>query len=145
MLPMRVPRQEKIGFLEAEGSRSGDVQQLSDGRHNWRVIRELDRDYSTLEVINDNGAYRLEDINLIAERKAEEWYSYQGDNFQSARGETVWHRRFKRSDWEVRTATRTVLRCDASSFFLDAELDAYEGERRVYSQDWNRRIKRRLV
>ena len=47
--------------------------------------------------------------------------------------------------WSVETITRTVLHCNDSCFYLDAEPDAYEGDKRVYSQNWNRRIKRNLV
>ena len=49
------------------------------------------------------------------------------------------------ADWSVETITRTTLHCDKSYFYLDAELDAYEGDKRVYSQNWNRRVKRNLV
>ena len=123
----------------------GQQSQLSEGHHNWRVIRELDKDVSTLEVINDNGVYRLDDIDLIIKRQSDEWYSYAGDDFHSAKGKTLWTRAFKRGDWQVETITRTVLHCDGVYFYLDAELDAYEGDRRVYSRNWNRRIKRNMV
>lgn len=144
-LPVRPSRGEDIHFPEPEAAASGPMQQLRPGEQDWRVIRELDEDRSTLEVINDSGTYRLEDIDLVVTRKAEEWYSYQGDDFHSPRGETLWVRGFKRGDWAVETITRTVLRADAGFFYLDAELDAYEGDRRVYSQNWNRRIPRNLV
>lgn len=144
-LPIRSQREECISFSEAEGSVSSGQRQITEGRHNWRVIRELDQDVSILEVINDNGVYQLEEIDLTVQRKAEEWYSYQGDDFSSVRGETLWTRSLKRNDWHVKTVTRTVLRCDESSFFLDAELDAYEADKRIYSRNWNRRIKRNLV
>ena len=97
------------------------------------------------ETHDDAGIYRLEDIDLIVKRKTEEWYTYQGDDFQSPRGETRWQRGFKRGDWSVESITRTALHCDESHFYLEAELDAYEGDKRVYSQNWNRRIKRSLV
>jgi putative CocE/NonD family hydrolase len=145
ILPTRQPREEAIRFQPSQASASATPLQVEPGHHNWRVIRELDKDVTTLEVINDAGVYRLEEIDLTVKRKTEEWYSYQGDDFQSARGETRWQRRFERGDWSVETITRTVLHCDESYFYLDAELDAYEGDKRVYSQNWNRRIKRNLV
>lgn len=145
ILPVHKPREEQIHFPEAEMSASSQQQQLTEGHHNWRVIRDLDKDISTLEVINDNGTYYLEDIDLTVQRKTEEWYSYQGDDFNSVRGETLWTRGFKRDDWSVKTITRSVLHCDSEYFYLDAELDAYEGKKRVYSNKWNRRIKRNMV
>lgn len=145
ILPGRTPRKEMISFPEPEASVSGARQQLHEGHHDWRVIRELDKDFSTLEVINDNGTYRLEDIDLIVKREANEWYSYQCDDFESAKGKTLWRWGLKRGDWAVETVTRTLLHCDKLYFYLDAELDAYEGDKRVYSQNWNLRIKRNLV
>ena len=145
LLPLRIPRQEQIAFAGAEGSASGKQSQLVEGHHNWRVIRELDTDLSTLEVINDNGIFRLDDIDLTVQRKTEEWYSYQGDDFSSVRGETLWTRGFERGDWKIKTVTRTLLRCDQDYFYLDAELDAWESGRRIYSDNWYRRIKRNLV
>ncbi|MFB1034709.1 MAG: hypothetical protein QMC38_05125, partial [Sinobacterium sp.] len=123
----------------------GVKQQIVKGHHNWRVIRELDKDLATLEVINDGGTYRLDDIDLTVKREAKEWYSYQSDDFQTAKGKTLWRWGLKRGDWAVETVTRTLLHCDKFNFYLDAELDAYEGENRVYSQNWNISIKRNLV
>ena len=144
-LPIRSPKEESIEFPDAEASVTSQQRQITEGHHNWRVIRDLDKDCSTLEVINNNGIYRLEDIDLTVQRKTEEWYSYQSDNFNSARGETLWTRSLQRGDWKVKTITRTVLHCDENNFYLDAELDAYENDTRVFSQNWNRRIKRNLV
>jgi len=78
-------------------------------------------------------------------RLAKEWYTYQGDDFDSVKGETLWEREFSRGSWSVRTVTRTVLTSSTSDFFLRAELDAYEGDKRVYSKNWDYKIPRELV
>ncbi|GAA0842474.1 CocE/NonD family hydrolase [Marinobacter szutsaonensis] len=145
ILPMRRHRQQDIHFDEPEMTRSGPKKQLHEGHHDWRVIRELDKDISTLEVINDNGVYHLEDVDLTIEQSVREWYSYRADDFGSARGETLAVRAYQRGDWNIRTTTRTILTCDDQNFYLDAELDAFEGDRRVYSNNWHRIIKRKLV
>ncbi|MEX2470049.1 MAG: CocE/NonD family hydrolase [Pseudohongiellaceae bacterium] len=144
-LPARTPGEEPIAFADPEASAPGERSQLQPGHRNWRVLRELDRDASTLEVINDQGRYRLEAIDLEVQTCAKEWYSYRGDEFDSARGEVLWTRGLKRGGWDIRTVTRTVLRCDASHFYLHAVLDAYENDDRVYSQNWSEVIERQLV
>jgi len=63
--------------------------------------------------------------------------------FRYAHSRTV--RACQRGEWEIRTTTRTVLTCDDQNFYLDAELDAFEGKRRVFSPNWNRIIKRNLL
>ncbi len=145
MLPSRTPHEEHIEFADAAGTASGPRTSIDEGHHNWWVKRDLADDVSTLEVINDDGTYRLDDLNLTVRRKTREWYSSQGNDFTSPRGETLWVRAMSRSDWHVETVTKTVLECDPDFFYLHASLDAFEGEHRVYSQNWSRKIKRDLV
>jgi putative CocE/NonD family hydrolase len=108
----------------------------------WNVVRDLVRDESRLEVLNDVGVYRIDPIDLEIETRAEETYSSRADDYESLRGETRWMRRFKRGDWEVRTVAHTVLTSDRHSFRIQAQLDAYEGDTRVHSQSWDERIAR---
>jgi len=144
-LPVRAHRMESVTFADAEASSSGERHLVLPEHHNWRVLRDLAADTSTLEVIDDHGVYHLEDINMKVGRRAEEWYSYQGDDFTSPSGKTRWVRTLERGDWRIRTETTTWLTCDPEHFYLVAELDAYEAEKRIYSQNWNRRFRRRLV
>ncbi|PPK53112.1 CocE/NonD family hydrolase [Marinobacter persicus] len=144
-LPVRVPRGEDLKMPEPEMTPSGRKFQIREGQHNWRVIRELDKDAGTLEVINNNGLSYLEDPDVTVEHDVSEWYSYKGHEFDSVRGETLTKRGFQRGNWHIRTITRTLLTCDRDNFYLNAELDAYEGEKRVYSRNWNQAINRRLV
>jgi putative CocE/NonD family hydrolase len=145
VLPQRPHREESVSFAEPEGAVSGARKGLSESHHNWRVIRDLAEDRSTLEVIDDDGCYELEDIGLTLRNKAEEWYSYQGDDFSSVRGETLWRRGIRRGEWDVETITRTVLSGNPSHFKLSAELDAYENEELSFSRYWDIEIDRDLV
>ncbi len=148
-LPVR-PRQDeldaRIRFESPEvGPASTEIRQLTPQSHSWRVIRDLAKDHSSLEVVNDSGRVWFRKLDLQLQRKALEWYSYRGDDFDSIRGETYWERGLQRGDWQIRTVTRTVLESTAQDFLLHAELDAYEGERRVFSRNWDVAIPRDLV
>jgi putative CocE/NonD family hydrolase len=147
ILPRRRPRTEdaELAFGPAEGAPASVIQQLTTPHHNWRVIRDLAADESTLEVINDDGTVYFPDLELELQRKALEWYSYRGADFNSARGETLWERTLRRGEWSVRTLTRTLLISTASHFRIHAQLDAFEGERRVFAETWNEDIPRDLV
>jgi putative CocE/NonD family hydrolase len=149
LLPRRAPREAldtQIAFLPAQGAPpSTRTRQMTPEHHNWRVIRDLEKDESTLEVTNDGGTTRLEDLNLEMQRKALEWYSYRDDDFSSVRGETLWERGLRRGEWDVHTVTRTVLTSSPTEFLIHAQLDAYEGERRVYARNWDVRIPRDQV
>ena len=74
-----------------------------------------------------------------------EYYRSRDDDFDSVEGETIWERSLKRGDWEISTVTRTVVNSTAEDFLLHATLDAYEGEQRVYSRNWDVSIPRKLV
>jgi putative CocE/NonD family hydrolase len=132
-------------FGEAEGAPPLAKTMIEPEHHNWRVIRDLAKDESTLEVINDKGIYRLEAIDLEVQNKTVETYTYQADDFSSVRGETLCIRSFKRKDWSVKTVTRTVLTSTPTHFHILADLDAYEGDKRVYCTSWDKTIPRDFI
>lgn len=147
-LPTRTPQIEDSQlrpFARPEAAPPVRPRIIRPENHNWNVLRDLANDISTLEVISDNGCQYIKEIDLTICRKAQEWYSYQGDDFNSVKGETLWERSFSRGDWSVRTVTRTILTSTTEEFQLRAELDAYEGEKRVYSENWDYVILRDLV
>jgi uncharacterized protein len=129
-------------FEEPEGSEPIAVTQLEPGEHRWNVTRDLVGYESALEVVKDLGVVRFDEIDLDVARRADERYTCVADDFGSICGETTWMMRFRREDWEVTTITRTVLTSTATDFCLDAHLDAFEGERRVMSRDWQMEIPR---
>ena len=147
-LPVRKPRQEDTLIRPFDASEAAPplrVSLIKPEHHNWRVVRDLARDISTLEVINDDGVQLINEIGLTIGRSAKEWYTYQGDDFNSVKGETLCERSFCRGSWSVRTVTRTVLTSSEKDFFLCAELDAYEGDKRVFSKNWDFVIPRDFV
>lgn len=147
-LPVRKPRHEDSllrPFSRSEAAPPLRTKVIKPEHHNWRVVRDLARDISTLEVINDHGMQHINEIDLTIGRFAKEWYTYQGDDFNSVRGETLCERSFSRPSWSARTVTRTVLTSSQKDFFLRAELDAYEGDKRVFSKNWDTTIPRDFV
>jgi uncharacterized protein len=146
VLPVRTARQDDqcIRFGPPEGASPAEVRRVHEGHHNWMVIRDLAEDRSTLEVIDDDGTVYYPEIDLELRRKAHEWYGYVGDDYTSPRGETHWVRGLRRGDWRVSTSSRTILTATATHFTIHARLDAYEGDIRVHSNNWNVSIPRDL-
>lgn len=148
LLPVRQSQPKDDGLRPFEPPEAAPPLRMEVGRreyHNWRVVRDLATDVSKLEVIDDSGSQYIKGIDLKISRLAKEWYTYQGDDFNSVRGETLWEREFSRKNWSVRTMCRTVLTSSTKNFFLRAELDAYEDDKRVYSENWDYVIPRDLV
>lgn len=147
-LPVRPERPEDAdlrNFDEPEGAPPLERRSRYEPQENWRVIRDLATDRSVLEVVRHDGHMFIDEIDLDMRRRTLEWYSYTGGEFSSVRGETYTRRSLARGDWSVDVHTRTVLTSDPDNFHVAAELDAYEGEIRVYSDNWERKVPRRLV
>lgn len=157
-LPQRPPRDEDDRlrpFEPAESAPEAPSTRLDPGQHHWKVERDLATGVSTLEIENDQGTIRLDDVGTVVRRGTTEWFSYRGNDPESVWGETRAVRRLERADWRTEVTTHTTLRCTAEEFILDAEIDAYELDdpaadprtvrKRVYSQNWHRRIPRDLV
>jgi uncharacterized protein len=113
--------------------------------YRWTVTRDMITGESTLETVKDEGAYRLEDIDLEIHSRTVERYTYRAGDYRSPRGEVETFRRFVRGDWDVSTRTRTVLTCTPETFVIHAELDAYEHGRRVFTRLFDRTIPRDLL
>ncbi|MDV7242391.1 MULTISPECIES: CocE/NonD family hydrolase [Rhodococcus] len=154
VLPVRPPRDEDDARLrdlgEPRAAEKLAVTRLRRGEHHWRTIRDLESGTSTLEIVDDQGSFRIDEIGTVVSRATREWFSFRGNDVNSARGETQTVRRYERNDWRTEVRTRTVLTSTATDFVITADLDAFEldavhGDRRVYSQNWHRRIPRQLV
>jgi len=144
-LPVRPAREEDADLRKLgppEGAAPLPRRQIEPEHHDWRVVRHLDSDASALEVIDDRGTHYLEDIDLVMGIHGRERYTSRGDDFTSTRGETHWTWRFAREGWEVRTETRTVLTADAENFYVQADIDAYEGEHRVFCRTFDATVPR---
>ncbi|MEU0199530.1 MULTISPECIES: CocE/NonD family hydrolase [unclassified Streptomyces] len=132
-------------FGEPEGTPPIATTQLTPPEERWEVKRDLVGYRAELDIVKDRGTVRFEDIGLEAGRRAHERYTAVADDFTSAGGETTWTMSFRRDDWDVRVVTHTRLTCDETDFFVDATLDAYEADRRVFSRTWNEQVPRDLL
>jgi len=128
-----------------EGAPPLEVEQRTAPQHSWRVVREMVEDEAALEVVNDDGAIHIPEIDMEIHRRTEERYSFRHADHASLRGVTKTVRSFARGEWRASATTRTVLTCDARNFYIHAQLDAWEGERRIFSRNWDETIPRDLV
>ncbi|MFF8669481.1 CocE/NonD family hydrolase [Streptomyces sp. NPDC015242] len=132
-------------FGEPEGTPPLATRQLTPPEERWEVKRDLVGYHAELDIVKDRGTVRFEDTGIEAGRRAHERYTAVADDFTSAAGETAWTMSFRRGDWDVRVVTHTRLSCDETDFFVDATLDAYEDDRRVFSRTWNEKVPRDLL
>ncbi|MEU8473590.1 CocE/NonD family hydrolase [Streptomyces hygroscopicus] len=129
-------------FGEPEGTPPIATTRLTPPEQRWDVKRDLVGYRSELEIVKDAGTQRFDDIGLDVGRRAYERYTAVADDFTSVGGESTWTMRFHRDGWKTRVVTSTVLRCGETEFTVDATLDGYEGDRRVFSRSWNETLPR---
>lgn len=146
-LPVRPDRTDDRlpAFPEPEGASPETRTTLRAARNDWRLHHDLGTDAHSLEVIDDSGRVRLDDIGLEVDVRAVERYSSVGDDPTSVRGEVTTERTMARDEWEVHTVTTTVLSSTREVFVLDAELVASEGGEEVFRRAWHEEIPRDMV
>ena len=108
----------------------------------WTVLFNLATNEATLGVIDNDGRWRLDDLGLTLGNDVTERYAQANEDYATVSGEVINRRIFERGDWRVEVVTRTVMTSTASHFHLNATLDAYEGDERVFSRTWNEEIPR---
>ncbi|WP_037370969.1 CocE/NonD family hydrolase [Amycolatopsis orientalis] len=132
-------------FGEPEGTPPLPTTQVSRPEQKWTVSRDLVEYHSALDVVKNSGTIRYDDIDLEITRDVHERYTWVADDFCSPAAETAWTVTFERDDWLVRTETYTRVACTPEEFVIDARLDGYEGDRRLVSRNWHRRVPRDLL
>jgi hypothetical protein len=147
-LPVRRPRDDDarlVPFPDAEGAPPEKRTVLRPGGFERTFAYDVARDAMTYTSVADSGVQRIDAIGLELEEVARKVYRIGRDDPLSADNFIHWTTRRARGDWEVRVETRTRMRATRADFLIEAELDAYEAERRVFSRNWHAKIPRDLV
>ncbi len=110
-----------------------------------RACHDQIADAATFEVVDDTGRYRIEPTGLEYRLASVERYAIRRDDPLSARAEVTFEMQQGRGDWQTSAVTRTVLRATETAFLIDATLDAWEGEHRIVSRNWQVAVPRRHV
>jgi len=140
------PEDDDLGdFGEPEGAEPPARTIMREPSHEWHLHHHLGRDEYALEITDDAGRTRFDDIGLEIDVDTVERYSAIGDQPTSARGEVTTRRTMGRDDWSVETVTTTALSSTRDCFVIDAELVASERGRQVLRRVWHEEIPRDLV
>jgi hypothetical protein len=147
-LPVRPPRAEDArlaAFLAAEATPALRTTQHRADKTTEAVTSDLIGGTTLFTTDEDYGRYTIDDIDFTSDMQKKEAFRIGEQDPTSAVVEIANSRRMSRGDWNVRTETRTVMRCTTEEFIVEATLDAYEGEIRVLSRNWQVRHKRDCV
>jgi hypothetical protein len=148
LLPVRPPGplpEDDAIFKPAETAQPLDTHIVQKPTMRWQINHNLVNLETTLEVLKDDGIVRLEDTGLRMGRSQHELYSFFESDYDTVHAATYTARSLRRGHWRVATKTHTVLTATPESFRIRADIDAWEGESRVFARSWDVRIPRDLV
>jgi putative CocE/NonD family hydrolase len=147
-LPIRRARSEDAElrpFAASESATPESRTTLRPGSFERSFAYDVATDTMTYTSIGDSGRQRIDAVGLELEEVACKIYRIKSDDPRSADNVIHWTTRRARGDWQVRVESRTRMRATREHFLIDAELDAYEDEHRVFSRSWHSEIPRDLV
>ncbi|HXQ41436.1 MAG TPA: CocE/NonD family hydrolase, partial [Candidatus Udaeobacter sp.] len=147
-LPTRKPRAVDArlpAFPESEGARplAKTYHRPSAGRR-W-IERDIGSGWATYFIEEDMGHFTIDHIGLKTDFVQREAYRIRDDDPLTAEIEISYAISIGHGDWRTRSLTRTVMRADKTHFILEASLDAYEGDQRIASRNWQERIARDMM
>ncbi len=148
ILPERPARAEDAAlrpFGEPEGAPPLAMTTLApeSGSSLWHY--DIAANAAELAGTHDAGMERFDAIGIAAGLQIAERFSIAADDPLSAEASLAWTVRRERADWRVRIEARVALRGDADAFFVRQSLAAFEGDERVFAQDWEQKIARDLA
>jgi predicted acyl esterase len=144
LLPVRSPRIEDghlRPFEEPQSARALEITELHEGTTSKSVSSGASGEVVyrvSSEVAKDGPALtRIEDTGIEHGHSAVEEFSITDSEPLSATAEILHDAVFRRDSWSTRVRTRTRMVSDSSDFHLEAELEGFEGDRRIYHRTWS--------
>ena len=132
----------------------GPPESLPQTRRTYRrageVSRTVEYDLASaiqrIHVKRDDGCSVIDDIGVETEfRKALRFRIHPCDP-TSARAEADYELVHRHAQgWDTTIRTHSAIGCTASEYILEADLEAFEGERRIFFRSWRQRIARDLA
>jgi putative CocE/NonD family hydrolase len=97
-----------------------------------------------LSIIDDFGRHEWPEHGLQTWECGREIYSIVADDPLSAKQEIHWSEELARGKWNVRTETYSQLTATRENWIVKGKLEAFQGRGRIFSRQWNEKVRRRL-
>lgn len=148
LLPVRQPRPEDpvVQFEPPFTAPPLALAVLRPGSATRRLERDMASATTLMEVVLDEGAARIDEIGVIIEQSKTLQYRISDDDPTSARARVLMALlQTNDSGWNTRVETRCAVSCSREAFFVEADLQAFESGRRIFSRSWSQTIPRYLL
>ena len=146
-LPVRRARAEDaaVAFGPPEESPKTRRTVIRPGAVHRRVTYDMGTGLQHIEVLRDDGCSRIEEIGVETDFHKILRYRTHPDDPTAARAEADYDIRHSHGQgWNTRIRTHSAIACSATEFIVEADLEAFEGDIRIFSRSWTQRIPRDL-
>lgn len=144
-LPVRAPRDEDArlaDFPPPEMAAMPEMSEIIPGEGSRHVERDLATGEQVVRIVEDGGAFHIEAINLdCADGMNAEFTILEGDP-TSARGVWRWTTGRTRDDWDISMNSQMTVTVSKEAFHIATDLEAFEGDKRIFSRRWNHDVPR---
>ncbi|MEQ8369693.1 MAG: CocE/NonD family hydrolase [Alphaproteobacteria bacterium] len=143
-LPLRAPRPEdaRISFRPPETAPPARTTVLEPSTETQTVTRDVASGELRSLITFNQGLVRLEDTgNALGAWRSEDMRICPDDPL-SARGEINYDFSLGKGDWQTRVHTRSRIASDHTHFILSNDIEAYEGDTRIFARTFDTRIPR---
>jgi uncharacterized protein len=148
ILPLRPGRPddaELAPFAESENARPLPLEIVRPGSRSRTVSRDVVKGLVEIRDHFDRGHRRFVDNGLEYDSLSTDSFAIVEDDPLSARQRCEWAIKIRRGDWETRVETVSNMWADAENFYVNNNLNAYEGETQLFTKSWTFTVARDLV
>ncbi|MFZ1469337.1 MAG: CocE/NonD family hydrolase [Paracoccaceae bacterium] len=147
-LPVRVASETErpVLFAAPENTAERPRKITRTGQVRRVVSRNVGSNEQCIEVLRDEGNSIIEEIGTEIGYHKVLRYRIQRDDPSSARADADYNITYRNdAGWDVRLLTHSAVTCTQQDYVVEADLQAFEGKRRIFSKSWTRRIPRDLA
>jgi uncharacterized protein len=132
-----------VSFAPAEITRTLRRTPVQTGSVHRTITHDVASGVQRIEVLRDEGRSMIEDIALQTGFHKVLRYRMHPDDPTSARAEADYEFVNRHAHgWDTTIRTRSAVACTATEYLVEADLEAFEAGRRIFSRSWTRRIAR---
>jgi len=146
-LPRRKPRAQDatVRFATPEKPVPGRRKTLRPGAVHRRIEQDIESGEQRIEVLRDDGHGVNEETGVATEFHKILRYRIHPDDPTTARSEADYDMHHHHDQgWDMRIRSHSAIACTATEFIVEADLQAFEGDLRIFSRSWTERIPRDL-
>ncbi|NQV43612.1 MAG: CocE/NonD family hydrolase [Rhodospirillales bacterium] len=140
--PARAEDKQLKAFEPAESAPPLDATQIRPPAEKYQVTQVMKTGQTTLEILVDDGMKHNNETDWSYASSLHRLFPILPDDPLSAEASLSWRKEFSRGDWNVKIEADTHMAVTNDHYIITATLDAYEGDVRAYSKEWNCKIPR---